>query len=256
VILRTLIVDDEPVARNILREELEMLGGVEVIGEAENGQTALEKIRAEHPDLVFLDLQMPIMGGFDVVRRLDSGGCIPIIVIVTAWDHYAIQAFESGAIDYLLKPVSQERLAVAVDRARRASKRETAEQVARIQEIAEPMFSSDLRGKPSRKIVGRSGNDYVLLSADEVLAFQADGELVWIVTARGKLIATQTLKTLEEKLLNTNFRRIHRNALVNIDRVRKMSTLSSQRWLVTLANNMEFIVSKRQAKNIRQIVNW
>jgi two-component system, LytTR family, response regulator len=254
--LRTLIVDDEPVARSILREELEILGGVEVIGEAENGQDALEKIRAEHPDLVLLDLQMPVMSGFDVVRRLDRGGSFPAIVIVTAFDHYAIQAFETGAIDYLLKPVSQERLGVAVDRARRASNRETAERIVRIQEIAEPLSSEDPKLKPARKIVGRSGSDYILLNADEIYAFQADGELVWIITAKSKLLATQTLKALEDKLLNSNFRRIHRSVLVNVDRVRKMSTLSSQRWLVTLANNMEFIVSKRQARGIRYLVGW
>jgi two-component system, LytTR family, response regulator len=254
--LRTLIVDDEPVARSILREELATIMGIEVIGEAENGQVALEKIRADHPDLVLLDLQMPIMGGFDVVRRLDPGGSFPAIVIVTAFDRYAIQAFESGAVDYLLKPVSHERLAIAVDRARRASNRETAERIARIQEIAEPLFPEDARNKPVRKIVGRSGSDYVLLNADEIFAFQADGEVVWIITSKNKLLATQTLKALEDKLINTNFRRIHRSALVNIDRVRKMSTLSSQRWLVTLANNLEFIVSKRQAKSIRHLVNW
>jgi two-component system, LytTR family, response regulator len=255
-ILRTLIVDDEPVARSILREELATIIGIEVIGEAENGQVALEKIRADHPDLVLLDLQMPIMGGFDVVRRLDSGGSFPAIVIVTAFDRYAIQAFESGAVDYLLKPVSHERLAIAVDRARRASNRETAERIARIQEIAEPLFPEDPRNKPVRKIVGRSGSDYVLLNAEEIFAFQAEGELVWIITSKNKLLATQTLKALEDKLIDTNFRRIHRSALVNIDRVRKMSTLSSQRWLVTLANNLEFIVSKRQAKSIRHLVNW
>jgi len=228
--------------------------GIEVIGEAESGHVALKKIRAEQPDLVLLDLQMPIMGGFDVVRHLDPGGSFPAIVIVTAFDRYAIQVFESSGVDYLLKPVSHERLEMAVDRARRASNREAAERIARIQELAEPPFPEDARNKPVRKIVGRSGRDYVLLNADEIFAFQADGELVWIITSKNKLLATQTLKAQEDKLINTNFRRIHRGALVNIDRVRKMSTLSSQRWLVTLPNNLEFVVRKRQAKSIRRLV--
>jgi DNA-binding LytR/AlgR family response regulator len=104
--------------------------------------------------------------------------------------------------------------------------------------------------------VGRAGAEYILLNADEVYAFEADGDLVWIVTAKNRVLATQTLKVLEERLKNTSFRRIHRSALVNIDHIRKMSTLTSQRWLVTLSNKMEFIVSKRQAQTIRHLLNW
>lgn len=119
--LRTLIVDDEPIARKVLREELDSLDDVEIIGEADNGALALEKISADHPDLVLLDLQMPVMGGLEVVRNLRRGTHMPVIVIVTAYDKYALQAFEAGAIDYLLKPVGWERLAEAVERAKRLS---------------------------------------------------------------------------------------------------------------------------------------
>jgi two-component system, LytTR family, response regulator len=254
--LRTLIVDDEPVARGILRGELETFEDVEVVGEAENGAVALERIAADRPDLVLLDLQMPVIGGLDVVRSLKGGSPLPAIVIVTAWDQYAVQAFEAGAIDYLLKPVSRERLLEAVERARRTSGRQAAEKVARIQEIAESTAVVSPDNRPTRKIVGRTGSEYILLNADEVYAFQAEGDLVWILTARNKFLATQTLKALEERLGNTNFRRIHRNALVNIDHVRRMSTLSSQRWLVTLNNKMEFVVSKRQARSIRHLLSW
>jgi DNA-binding LytR/AlgR family response regulator len=253
--LRTLIVDDEPVARGILREELETFDRVQVVGEAENGVDALERIAADRPDLVLLDLQMPVMGGLDVVRSL-KGSPLPAVVIVTAWDQYAIQAFEAGAIDYLLKPVSRERLLEAVERARRTTGRQAAERVARLQEVVESSAAEFPGDRPARKIVGRTATEYILLSTDEVYAFQAEGDLVWILTARNKFLATQTLKALEERLRNTSFRRIHRNALVNIDHVRRMSTLSSQRWLVTLNNKMEFIVSKRQAQSIRHLLNW
>ena len=111
--LKTLIVDDEPVARKVLREELESIPDIEVIGEADNGATALEKIARQRPDLVLLDLQMPAPGGLEVVRNLKRGPHMPAIVMVTAYDQYALQAFEAGAIDYLLKPVSQERLTEA-----------------------------------------------------------------------------------------------------------------------------------------------
>jgi DNA-binding LytR/AlgR family response regulator len=248
--LRTLIVDDEPIARRVLREELELIEDVEIIGEADNGKKALDQIAEHKPDLVLLDLQMPTMGGLEVVRRLKDGGHMPVIVVVTAYDKFAIQAFEAGAIDYLLKPVGQERLVEAVERAKRLKGRQAFERVAQLQEIAEP--SSPQR---VRKIVGRIGGEYFLLSADEIHAFQAEGELVWIITAKRKYLATQTLKVLQERLANTSFRRIHRNALVNVDQVRKMSALSSQRWLITLSNNQEFIASKRQAQAVRQLLN-
>src|SRR5580698_1123723 len=248
--LRTLIVDDEPIARKVLREELGSFEEVDIIGEADNGTSALEKISADHPDLVLLDLQMPEMGGLEVVRNLRHGTHMPVIVIVTAYDRYALQAFEAGAIDYLLKPVRSERLAVALERAKRLTEKEAAERLAHLQEIADQPATPQ-----PRRIVGRIGEEYFLLSAEEIYAFQADGEIVWIITASKKYLATQTLKVLDQRLRNTSFRRIHRSALVNVDHVRKMSALSSQRWLITLSNDQEFVASKRQAGSIRQLLN-
>jgi two-component system LytT family response regulator len=244
--LKTLIVDDEPIARQILREELESMPDIEVIGEADSGISALDQIAARKPDLVLLDLQMPQMGGFEVVRNLRQGPHRPVIIIVTAYDEYALRAFDEGAVDYLLKPVSQQRLFEAVERARRITGKEAVERLARLQEIGD---------SHPRKIVGKIGEEYFLLSSEEIFAFQADGDLVWIITARRKYLATLTLKALEERLGKSGFRRIHRGALVNIDHVRKMSALSSQRWLITLSNNQEFIASKRLAKSVREILN-
>lgn len=249
--LKILIVDDEPIARQILREELDAIGNVEIAGEATDGLLALDLIAQRVPDLVLLDLQMPAMGGLDVVRRLKHSAHVPAIVIVTAYDKFAIQAFEAGAIDYLLKPVGHERLAEAVERARRISGKQALEKIAAIQEL--PDASSP---RPVRKIVGRAGDEYFLLRADEILAFQAEGDLVHIVTTKRRYLATQTLKTLEERLAASNFRRIHRSALINVEHVRKMSVLSSQRWLVTLDNGQEFIASKRLGQAVRELAHW
>ncbi len=249
--LRTLIVDDEPIARQVLREELELIEGVEVIDEADNGAKALDQIVRHRPDLVLLDLQMPAMGGFEVVSGIQRGSHIPVIVIVTAYDSYAVQAFEAGAIDYLLKPVAQERLRLAVERASRLSERQAVERLAQLQEIAAP--APGPRPRP-RKIVGKTGEEYFLLDADEIFAFQAEGELVWIITAQKKYRATESLKIIERRLGSFKFQRIHRNALINVDHVRKMSALSSQRWLITLSNDQEFIASKRRAHGVRQFL--
>jgi two-component system LytT family response regulator len=245
--MRTLIVDDEPIARKILREDLELLPDIEIVGEADNGRRALEEIEQHQPDLVFLDLQMPEMGGFDVIRNLRPGA-IPAIVIVTAYDQHAIEAFEAGAVDYLLKPVNEARLLKAVQRARALQGRPRL-----LAERAEQLANLSGRG---RKIAGRNGEEYILLDASEVLAFQAEGELVWIITAKNRYLATQSLRAVEARMLERTFQRVHRNAIVNVDHVRKMSALSSQRWLLTMSNGLELIVSKRQAHRVREILRW
>jgi len=252
--MRALIVDDEPVARKVLREELELLGSIDIVGEADNGKTALLKISSTKPDIVFLDIQMPVMGGFEVLDRL-VGGHMPVVVMVTAYDQHAIRAFEAGAVDYLLKPIGQQRLVQAVDRAKRLARNplEVAENLAHLHEIAPTAANGPRR---VRKIIGKLGEEYFLLNPPEVLAFQADGEVTWIITAKQRYMATQNLTAIENRLQNSAFRRIHRNALVNVEQIRKMSMMSSQRWLLTLNNGQEFIVSKRQAKNVRDVLNW
>src|ERR1700678_3588772 len=160
MVLKKLIVDDEPIARKVLREELEQIDDVILIGEAADGVSALAAIRDASPDLIFLDLQMPGLGGFDVIRKLQPGPRIPMIVIVTAWDQYAIQAFEAGAIDYLMKPIGQERLAQAVDRAMKLRGRpaDVALQLAKVKDIAETPS-----GRTVKRIVAKSGDEYLLL---------------------------------------------------------------------------------------------
>jgi DNA-binding LytR/AlgR family response regulator len=253
-----LIVDDEPIARKVLREELTCLSGVEVVGEASNGEAALVEVEKLAPDLVFLDIQMPVMGGFEFLNRL-TGGHLPVVVMVTAFDQHAIRAFEAGAIDYLLKPVNQGRLQQAVERALRLRRnpQAVAENIAHLQHISSDA-SSSVTASHSRiqKIVGKAGDEYFLLNTDEVLAFQANGDSVLILTSKGRYLATQNLRTLEERLASSSFRRIHRNALVNVNQIRKMSMLTSQRWLITLNNGQEFVVSKRQAHHVRDVLHW
>jgi len=252
--LRVLIVDDEPIARKVLREELDLMDTVEVIGEAENGAAALSMMSSAAPDLVFLDVQMPVMNGFELLGQM-RGGHMPAFVMVTAYDQHAIRAFEAGAVDYLLKPVGHQRLAQAVERASRLCRNplQVAETVAKLQELGSTASPSSSQ---PRKVVGKWGEEYFLLNVQEVLAFQAEGDVTWIVTAKQRYYAAHSLRAIEERLPNGPFRRIHRNTLININQVRKMSMITSQRWLVTLNNGDEFIVSKRQAKNVREVLSW
>lgn len=249
--IRTLIVDDEPVARQVLRDELRDADDIEIVAEAEDGNAALAAIERVRPELIFLDLKMPGMGGFEVIRRLPEG-VLPMVVIVTAYDEHAVRAFELGALDYLLKPVSRERLEKALERvrARRGHKAEVAESLVRLGDAA------DRPAGRSRKVVGRAGDEYYLLDLDEVLAFQAEREIVWVITSHQRYMATQTLQAIDRRLAGPGFQRVHRGALVNVNHVRKMTPLSSQRWMLTLSNGQEFIVSKRQARTVREILQW
>lgn len=253
--MRIVIADDEPIARSILREEIESIAGLQLVGEAEDGLRALALIGSLHPDLVILDLEMPVMGGFEAIANLSAaaGQLPPSVIIATAYNEHAIRAFEAGAIDYLLKPVSRERLLKSVERVARLRGHplEAAEQAKRLAAVAQSSSSA-----APDKIVGRAGEEYFLLDAAEVLAFLAEEESVWVVTAKRRYEATHSLRAVEERVRHLPFQRVHRNALVNVNHVRKMSALSSQRWLLTLSNGFEITVSKRQAQSVRTVLHW
>jgi two-component system, LytTR family, response regulator len=248
-LMRTLVVDDEPIARQILIDELENLPDVEVAGEAANGRQALLKIAEVKPDLVLLDLQMPVMSGFEVIQNLQDE--LPVVVIVTAFDQHAIRGFEAGAVDYLLKPVTAARLKAAVARARRLRERphEAVEDLARLTASA-----ATRNPNPKRKIVGRKDREYHLVDPDEVVAFQADREVAWIILARQRLLSTRSLQELERRLEGSQFRRVHRNAIVNINHVRTITAITSHRWMLTMNNSLQIVVSKRQASKIRSFL--
>ena len=235
--MRILIADDEPIAREILREHIDAIAGLEFAGEASTGAEAISRIFDLRPDVVLLDLQMPELDGLSVVRSL-SGDRPPLIIFVTAYEHHALAAFEVGAIDYLLKPVRRERLEKAIEKARR-----------QLKPAATP-------NDTLKKIVGRRGADLYLLDPAEIIAFQADGELVHILTTAQRYLSDHSLKALQEKLEQTRFRRIHRSTIINTDHIRKISPLSSKRWLLKMSNNFEAVVSKRLASAIREDTRW
>jgi len=241
--MKVLIVDDEAIARQVLREHLEQIPGIQIAGEAATGVEAVELVVRTRPDVVFLDLQMPEMDGFTVARNL-SGRAVPVIVYVTAFQHHALEAFETGAVDYLLKPVRLERLQAALAKAQ-----------TRLSGLV-PAAVPSLAAERARKIVGRAGEQLHLLDPSEVVAFQADGEVVYILTANARYFANASLRALEERLDPVLFRRVHRNSLINADHIRTISPLSSKRWMLKMSNGLEIVVSKRLAGLIRDQARW
>ncbi len=241
--MKVLIADDEPVARLVLRELLEAWPGIQIAGEASTGLEAVEQAARLRPDVILLDLEMPGLTGFQVARRLRAGGK-PLLIFVTAYQKHALEAFDAGAVDYLLKPVRSDRLEVALGKARA--------QLAGMPG-ADPAVEPR---KTAGKIVGRLGGEMHLLDAAEVIAFQAEGDVVYIVTAKGRFYANHTLRSLEEKLPPHQFRRIHRATIINADHIRKISPLSSKRWMLRMTNGMEFVVSKRLTGVVREETGW
>ena len=233
--MKVLIADDEPIARRVLREHLEGIADIEITGEAGTGPEAVEQIFQAKPDLVLLDMEMPGLDGLAVVRTLRGTGS-PLIIFVTAYGQHAVEAFEVGALDYLLMEVRDERLRKEIDKARRER----------------PASPAPSLAVPPRKIVGRRGSDLYLLDPKEILAFQAEGELVHIITRSERYLAEHSLKVLEAELDPCCFRRIHRSSIINTDHIRKISPLSSKRWLLKMSNGFEAIVSKRLANIIRE----
>ncbi|MGH9558647.1 MAG: LytR/AlgR family response regulator transcription factor [Bryobacteraceae bacterium] len=234
--MKILIADDEPVARQILREHVESIASLEISGEASTGAEALAKILDLKPDVVLLDLQMPELDGLAVVRSL-RGDRSPAIVFVTAYDHHALDAFDVGAVDYLLKPVRRERLERAIAKAERQ------------------LHSASGAAASPRKIVGRRAGHAYLLDPAEIVAFQAEGELVFIITANQRYLGDDSLKALEGNL-DKSFRRIHRRTIINTSHIRRISPLSSKRWLLKMSNGFEAVVSKRLASSMREQGRW
>ena len=248
--LKALVVDDEPIARRLLIEELSNVPGIDLAGEATDGSQAVKRIEELHPDILFLDIQMPGLDGFGV---LDSLKCpLPrAVVFVTAYDQHAIRAFERAAADYLVKPVRSERFLQSVERARQRCQApaDSAKQVSEVMASVQRSQST----LPS-KIVGRKGQDYFLLNLREVHLFRAEGEIVWIFAGDKKYMATETLREIEQRLQGTAFRRVHRSALINAEHVRRITSISSQRWLLTLTNAQEVVASKRLSGAVRELI--
>jgi two-component system LytT family response regulator len=218
--IRTLIVDDEPLAREGLRVRLGLERDIQLVGEAADGPAAIELIRSELPDLVLLDVQMPGMDGFEVLTRI-ADECLPSVIFVTAHDRYAVRAFEVHAVDYLLKPLDGGRLRDAVERVRRTlNSGQSGPGEGLVNLIASREKSSDRT--PVRRWAVREDEHFVLLRAEEVDWIEAAANYVRF-HARGKVyLLRATMAQLEEELDPRRFARIHRSTIVNLDRVREI----------------------------------
>jgi len=218
--IRTLIVDDEPLARQALRVRLEGEEGVEILGEAADGEAAVEAIRTFQPDLVFLDVQMPGLDGFEVLEKV-AGHHLPMVVFVTAHDAHVLKAFDIHALDYLLKPYSESRFKESLRRARVEVERGGAVRT-RIGGLLDDLRRDPREGGYPRRFAVRDADRIVLVRTVDLDAIEAAGNYVTLVTRDRKYLLRQTLSEVATRLDPARFARIHRSTIVNLDRVREL----------------------------------
>ena len=219
--IRVLIVDDEPLARRGVRAHLAQIGGFEIVGESANGREAVADIKRHRPDIVFLDVQMPGMTGFDVADAIGVGR-MPVTVFVTAHDEHALRAFEAHAVDYLLKPIDPKRFRTMADRLR----------------------SLVNQGAAPQRVVLRDGQRVLMLPPDDIDWIQADGDYVRVYVGGKSHLVRHTIGALEERLDANVFARIHRSTIVNMSRIREVRPDGDRAFQVALRDGTVLRMSR------------
>lgn len=245
--MRTLIVDDEPIARRGLRRLLESVPEVEIIGEAGSGPAAVEAIESLHPELVLLDIQMPEMDGLEVVAAIGAER-MPPVIFVTAYDRYALDAFDLNAADYVLKPVDPERLhralARAMERARQRKPRELEERLARILDSARP-----------RRLVVRSAGRIQFVDVDTIDWITAEDNYVRIHAGGKTYLMRETVTGIEQRLDPQEFLRIRRSTIVRISRIQEVRTLLNGTFEILLADGTRVTSARRFREAIEKLIS-
>lgn len=242
--IRVLIIDDESLARELVRSYISDIPGIEILGECENGFDALKAVQELKPDLLFLDIQMPKINGFELLEVLDRK---PEIIFTTAFDQYAIRAFEMNAVDYLLKPFSRQRLADALEKARKR----LAENV--IPPLIE-VFQKQLDEEPKilERVITRLGSKITVIPVEKISYIEAADDYVMIFSDLGKHLKEKTMKYFEEHLPKELFIRIHRSYIVNITEIKSLELYSKDSYLAVLKNGEKLKVSSEGYRKLRE----
>lgn len=240
-----LIIDDEKLARELLHEYLEGFPEIEIIGECSKGTEAVEKINKLKPDLIFLDVQMPGMNGFDVLEEIDHE---PYIIFTTAYDQYAIKAFEKNAVDYLLKPLDEERFRLAVNRAMKRKTVESGnlEELLRSIKTEGKSFESHIFVQKSEKLFN--------LPVEEIVYLEASGDYTVITTKNDQFVSSSGIGKLEEIMDPDTFIRVHRSTIINLNYLKEIERHFNGGMVVKMQSGKSFPVSRTYAKLIRKKV--
>lgn len=254
--IRCLIVDDEAPARSRLRKMLKPHQDIEIIGEAADAEEACRMIDMMQPDLCFLDVQMPAGSGFDVLTRASHR---PQVVFVTAFDHYAVEAFEVHSLDYLLKPFSKARLSEALDRVR-AVRTDLSGEAATLNRVLEAVLERSVGQEGDslpERLSARKGSKIVLLDPKEIFWFEAEDTLIFAWSPHGRCLVEKTLSELEDRL-GERFFRAHRQILVNLSSIHEILPGDAGTYQIRIRGVKEPLLplSRRQARKLREIFPW
>ncbi len=246
--IKTIIVDDEPLARDLVRDYLSGIEDIEVVAECQNGFEALRAIQEMNPDLVFLDIQMPKIDGFELLDVLEDK---PEIIFTTAFDQYALKAFEQNAVDYLLKPFSKERFRQALEKARTKIHSEYSGEKSRpIEALRRHMDESD---KILNRVVARLGSKIIVIPVDKIYYFEAQDDYVMVHSELGRHLKEKTLKYFEAHLPTDSFIRIHRKYIANLSFVTSVELYEKNTHLVNMKNGDKIRASQEGYKRMRMV---
>jgi two-component system LytT family response regulator len=244
--LKTIIIDDEPLARQVIREFLQAFRQIGIIAECENGWQAVAVINQRRPDLIFLDVQMPGLNGFQVLEKIEH---IPAIIFSTAYDAYAIRAFEVNAVDYLLKPFDRERFAAAVQRAleRRTGAGTEMERLLRLLQHAQSARSF------SDRLLVRSGEKIVPVRVADIEWLEAADDYTMLHAGSAKRLCSLGLGEIEKRLDPRQFMRVHRSAIINVSRLRHLEKDGEGGMISTMTSGEQVKVSRKYAATLREL---
>lgn len=243
---KVVIIDDEAPARALLTEYLADYPELIIVGEANNGVDAVRIISEFQPEIVFLDIQMPGLTGFEVLKRLDE---MPQIIFSTAYDQYALDAFEVHAVDYLLKPYTKQRFAKAIDRLLT----DNSEHLDRLQKLTESLLDAGKKTAYHSRLIVSSGTKLRAVSTKEIIRIQADKDYSKLITTSGIYLSTHGISDLEEKLDPKEFIRIHRSSIINIQFLKEIERAGAA-FDIVLENDEVVRVSRSYAERIRNLI--
>ena len=249
--IKTLIVDDEPLAREKIREMLDNDTDVEIVGECFNGVEATAALQQHSPDLIFLDVQMPETNGFEFLESLPRER-LPLVIFVTAYDQYAVRAFEFHAIDYLLKPFDRERFETALERAKAQLRQKKNGAVdSRILALLEGLHAEQ---KYIERIVIKTGGRVFFLSTEEIDCIESEGNYVRVHSAKKSYLIRETISNLEAQLNPKEFLRIHRSTVVRIDRIQELQSWFHGEYRVIMRNGAELMLSRTYRDRLQEVL--
>lgn len=245
--IRAIIIDDEKLARDIVKTYLSKYPSIEIIGECTNGFDAVKMISDDAPDLIFLDIQMPKLTGFEMLEIIDNP---PVIIFTTAFDQYAIKAFEVNATDYLLKPFSEERFDDAINKAVKQVENKSGSD----KKLDNLLRHIDNREEFLERVVIKSGQKISIIPANDIKYIEAQDDYVMIYSDRGNFLKQKTMKYFEENLDPAEFIRIHRSYIVNITHVKQIQLVEKETYNALLHDNIKLPVSKSGYQILKEIL--